>query len=81
MRRLVTAWLVGTCYLGGDLGYPDGDLDSGGIEAREALLEGIAIESGATRADRMQQLGHYRYHRGRSHSMSYIQQGISYRAM
>lgn len=72
MWRLFTAWLVGTCYLGGDLGCPDGDLDSGGVEAREALLEGVAIESGATRADRMQQFGHRRYHRGRRHSMSYI---------
>lgn len=62
MRRLLIAWLVGTCYLGGDLGCADGDLDSGGVEARKALLEGGAIESGATRADRMQQFGYCRYH-------------------
>lgn len=72
MRQLVTDWLVGTCYLGGDLGCADGDLGSGGVEAREALLEGVADDPGATRADRMPQFGHCRYHRRRSHSMSHI---------
>lgn len=60
MLRLVTAWLVGTCYLGGDLGCADGDLDSGGVEARKALLEGVTIDQGATRTDRMQQFGYCR---------------------
>lgn len=47
VRRLIAAWLVRACYVGGDMGSGDGDSHPGGIEEREALLESSATDRAA----------------------------------
>jgi len=53
--------------MGGYLGGGDGNLDTGGVKAREELLERSALDPAATGCGGMQRFGKYRYDRVRCH--------------